>query len=53
MNKSESKEATIKYNHAFNNLTIVASPKSLSALYRFAEVMINQLKYNSVPNYEV
>ena len=53
MNNSESEEATIKYNHAFNNLTIVASPKVLSALYRFAEIMINHLKYNSVPNYEV
>lgn len=52
MNNLESTEATIRYNHAFNNLVIIASPKVLLALYEFADLMINHLKDNSVVNYE-
>lgn len=52
MNNSESAEATIRYNHAFNNLTIIASPKVLSSLYEFADLLINHLKNNSVADYE-
>ena len=53
MNNTESSEATIKYNHAFNNLTIIASPKVLLALYDLANLMINHLKNNSVTDYEI
>ena len=51
MNNSKSAEATIRYNHAFNNLTIIASPKVLSSLYEFADLLINHLK-NNVADYE-
>ena len=53
MNNTESSEATIKYNHAFNNLTIIASPKVLLALYDLANLMINHLKNNNVVDYEI
>ena len=53
MNNTESSEATIKYNHAFNNLTIIASPKVLLALYDFSNLMINHLKNNNVVDYEI
>ena len=50
---SEFLDATIKYNHAFNNLTIIASPKVLLALYDLANLMINHLKNNNVVDYEI
>lgn len=53
MNNTESSEATIKYNHAFNNLTIIASPKVLLALYDLSNLMINHLKNNNVVDYEI
>lgn len=53
MNHSESEEATIRYNHAFNNLAIIASPEVLLSLYKFAELMINHLKNNNVIDYDI
>ena len=53
MNHVESSETTIRYNHAFNNLVIIASPRVILALYEFAALMINHLKYNNIDNYEV
>ena len=52
MNNLESTEATIKYNHAFNNLAIIASPEVLLSLYELANLMINHIKNNSVSDYE-
>lgn len=52
MNNLESAEATIRYNHAFNNLTIIASPEVLSSLYKFADLLIRHLENNSVADYE-
>ena len=52
MNDLESVEATIKYNHAFNNLAIIASPEVLSSLYELTNLMISHIKNNSVPDYE-
>lgn len=52
MNNLESTEATIKYNHAFNNLAIIASPEVLLSLYELANLMINHIKNNNVSDYE-
>lgn len=52
MNNLESTEATIKYNHAFNNLAIIASPEVLLSLYELANLMINYIKNNNVSDYE-
>ena len=45
-------EATIRYNYAFNNLTIVASPTVSSSLYEFSNLMIRHLKYDDISDYE-
>lgn len=52
MNNLESTEAIIKYNHAFNNLAIIASPEVLLSLYELANLMINHIKNNNVSDYE-
>ena len=52
MNNLESTEATIKYNHAFNNLAIISSPEVLLSLYELANLMINHIKNNNVSDYE-
>ena len=52
MNNLESTEATIKYNHAFNNLAIIASPEVLLSLYELANLIINHIKNNNVSDYE-
>ena len=52
MNNLDSDEAVIRYNHAFNNLTIIASPEVLLSLYELADLMIRHLKDHSVIDYE-
>lgn len=52
MNNLESSESTIRYNHAFNNLTLIASPKVLLALYEYSDLVIKHLKDDSIINYE-
>lgn len=52
MNNSKSSEATIRYNHAFNNLPIIASPEILYFLYELTDLMINHIKYNNITDYE-
>ena len=52
MNNSDSDEAVIRYNHAFNNLTIIASPEVLLSLYEFLDLMVKYLKDNSIVDYE-
>lgn len=52
MNNSDSDEAVIRYNHAFNNLTIIASPEVLLSLYEFLDLMVKYLKGNSIVDYE-
>lgn len=52
MNNLESSESTIRYNHAFNNLTLIANPKVLLALYEYSDLVINHLKNDSVIDYE-
>jgi hypothetical protein len=51
MNNLDSDEATIRSNHAFNNLIVVASSKVIVALYEYNDLQIKHLKYNSVENY--
>lgn len=51
MNNLDSDEATIRSNHAFNNLIIIASPKVVAALYEYNNLQINHLKYHNVENY--
>lgn len=41
MNNLESTEATIKYNHAFNNLAIIASPEVLLSLYERKRIIVD------------
>jgi len=51
MNNLDSAEATIRSNHAFNNLLVVASPKVIAALYEYNDLQINHLKYNNIQNH--
>lgn len=51
MNNLDSDEATIRSNHAFNNLIIIAGPKVIAALYEYNDLQIKHLKYNNVENY--
>lgn len=51
MNNLDSNEATIRSNHAFNNLMIIANPKVIKALYEYHDLLINHLKYNNIDNY--
>ncbi len=52
MNSGETEEVTIRYNHAFNNLVIIANPMVLNSLYALSDLIIKHLKENNVINYD-
>ena len=52
MNTTNTEEATIRYNHAFNNLVVIANSKVLSALYEFSDLLIGHIKHNNIEDYD-
>lgn len=53
MNNLESSDATIRYNHAFNNLVIIANSTVLLTLYEFTDLLINRIKNNYIMDYDI
>ena len=52
MNSGGREEATIRYNHAFNNLVIIANPKVLNSLYALSDLINKHLKENNIIDYD-